>query len=107
MSKKCTGLFAHSLEKMKTAQVTKDYIFKICEKCGFTEVLPHSHKVVYYADSSLAQKKKWAADDNRRELLQPMNKDGSVNDDFTKVYGYNPFDDRTKAFTPKVQGGSA
>lgn len=106
-TKKCEGLFAHSIQNMKTVEMTKDHIFKVCSKCGYTEVLPHSHKVIYYIDSALSQNKKWAADDNRKELLQPMNKDGSVNDDFTKVYGYNPFDDRTKGTTPKIQGGTA
>ena len=102
---KCTGLFDHSIGKLSTTLVTKEAIHKTCTKCGYVEVFPRSRSEVIYPSNLLMQKKKWAADDNRKELLQPLQNDGSVNNDFTEAYGYNPFDDRTKQFVPKSQKG--
>lgn len=87
--------------------MTPKEIVKKCSKCGYTETLPRSQRNIYFVNSLVQQTKKWAADDSKKELLQPMNNDGSVNDDFTEAFGYNPFDERTKAATPKIQGGLA
>lgn len=106
-SKYCTGLFDHSMDQMKTVKITKHHIFKVCGKCNFTEVLPRSTSVILFMNGNLLQTKKWGADDNRRELLQPLRSDGAINDEFTAAYGYNPFDDRTKDATPWEQGGNA
>lgn len=103
----CKGLFDHQIDKLKTTGIDKFRIYKECAKCGYTEALPRSRKNVYFTNTLVQQKKKWAYDDNRKEALQPMNQDGTVNDDFTEAYGYNPLDTRTKDKTPKVQGGAA
>ena len=107
MSKQCSGIFDHSMEKMETLEMTTEFIVKRCPVCGFTEKLARSSNRVMFLNGSLLATKKWAADDNAKETLQPLGKDGSVNDDFTEAYGYNPFDNRTKEVTPKVQGGNA
>ena len=101
----CSGLFAHSLDKLKTEFIDKYFIFKKCPKCNFTEALRRSNKSVLFPNNLLQQKKKWAADDNKKELLQPRLPDGSANPDFTEAFGYNPFDERTKINTPTFQGG--
>lgn len=105
--KNCKGLFDHSLENLKTLEITKHTITKRCQTCGYSEVLRRSKKNVYFVNNLVFQKKKWAADDNRKELLQPGNIDGSPNEEFTNAYGFNPFDERTKTATPRVQGGLA
>lgn len=104
---KCTGLFAHSLDKLETVDINKEAIAKRCKKCGYQEILKHSNRQVIYMNTLVHQKKKWASEDNAKELLQPLNHDGSVNDDFTEAFGYNPFDDKTKELTPRLQGGLA
>lgn len=101
----CKGLFDHSLEKLQTVKTTKDYIYKRCRSCGYKEVLPRSGKAVYFTNNLVVQKKKWAAEENKMELLQPLNNDGSINTEFTDAYGFNPFDERTKVATPEIQGG--
>lgn len=101
----CQGVFAHSMDKLQTVEVTKYAIYKRCPKCGFEEVLPKSRATVRYVNSELKTTKQFAYDDNRRELLQPLNADGSTNDEFTEAYGYNPFDPLTENETPKWQGG--
>lgn len=103
----CTQLFAHSIDKLETVEKTKDAIFKRCTVCGYTEALKHSNKTVIYINDLVHQKKKWAAEDNAKEILQPTLPDGSANPEFTEAYGYNPFDERTKSATPAFQGGSA
>lgn len=103
----CKKLFSHTIAKLETVKLTKQAIIKRCNKCGYTETLPRSQKNIYFVNDRVQQTKKWAADDNSKQLLQPMNQDGSVNDDFTEAYGYNPFDERTKSTTPRVQGGMA
>lgn len=103
----CSDIFAHSLENLETVSIDSKAIVKKCPKCGFSEVLPKSSRNVLFVNTLVQQKKKWAADDNSKELLQPMNLDGSVNDEFTEAYGFNPFDERTKLTTPQVQGGKA
>lgn len=105
--KHCTELFAHSLQNLETIRIDSQSIEKKCLKCGFKEVVPRSNRNVLFPNNLVMQKKKWAADDNRKELLQPMSADGSVNDEFTEAYGYNPFDNRTKQTTPQIQGGTA
>lgn len=107
MTKQCSGLWDHTLDKMETVKVTKDSLTKRCPKCGYSEVLKRSRRSTYFVNNLALQQKKWAADDNTKELLQPMNSDGSVNDEFTEAYGYNPFDERTKIATPRLQGGLA
>src|SRR6266568_885020 len=97
----CKGLFDHSIGKLETVKITRTEIHKKCRRCKFSEVLPRSDRAIYFFNTSVQQTKKWAADDNSKELLQPMTKDGAVNDDFTEAYGYNPFDERTKALTPR------
>lgn len=101
----CKGLFAHSIGKLKTVTITRTEIHKCCKKCGYKETLPRSQRIFYFLNNDVTQTKRWAADDNTKELLQPMNMDGSVNDDFTEAYGYNPFDERTKDNVPRVQRG--
>lgn len=103
----CTGLFDHSIGKLRTVSMTRDEIIKTCDKCKHVEVLPRSNRNIYFVNDRTQQRKKWAVDDNKKELLQPMNQDGSTNDEFTEAYGYNPFDERTKAATPHLQGGLA
>ena len=103
----CKGLFVHSIGNLETIEITKTSIKKHCKKCGYIEVLPRSQRNVYFVNDRVQQTKKWAADDNAKELLQPMNQDGSINEDFTEAYGYNPYDERTKEYVPKVQGGLA
>ncbi len=103
----CKGLFVHSIGKLETQEITRTHIVKHCQTCGYKETLPRSERNIYFFNDRTQQRKKWAADDNKKELLQPMNHDGSVNDDFTEAYGYNPFDERTKATTPRLQGGNA
>ena len=105
--KLCTGLFAHSMNKLKTVKTTAEFIHKLCITCGYVEKLPRSRMPVIFYSNSLLQTKRWAHDDNRKELLQPLTRDGDVNEEFTQAYGYNPFDDRTKDQTPRVQGGNA
>lgn len=90
--KKCTGLFAHTLEKMTTVDVTHDAIHKRCEVCGYTEALPRSRTNTYFVNNHVLAHKKLAADSTVKELLQPLDNKGNVNDDFTLAYGYNPFD---------------
>lgn len=102
---RCTGLFDHSIGKLSIVEVTKKEIKKVCTKCGYLETFQRSNNEVIYPSNLLMQKKKWAADDNRKELLQPLKSTGEVNEDFTEAYGYNPFDNRTKDFLPKVQKG--
>lgn len=103
----CEGLFDHQIDNLETIGIDKFRIHKRCPKCGYEEALPRSRKNVLFTNTLVQQKKKWAYDDNRKEALQPMNPDGSVNDDFTEAYGYNPLDDRTKDKVPRVQGGNA
>ena len=103
----CRGLFAHSIGKLEQVELTRTAIKKRCRKCGYKETFPRSQRNIYFFNDRTQQRKKWAADDNAKELLQPLNPDGSTNDDFTEAYGYNPFDDRTKTNTPKIQGGLA
>lgn len=108
MSKKqCTGLFDHSIGKMKTIGVTKKVIHKMCTTCGYKEDFPHSNSGSLFVNNLLVQKKRWAIDDDTKAMLQPLNQDGSINDDFTSAYGYNPYDERTKKTTPKFMGGEA
>ena len=107
MKKPCSGLFDHSLENLETTAITRNYLTKSCKKCGYKENLKRSEKGLYFLNQLVLQKKKWASEENRMELLQPMKSDGSVNEDFTDAYGYNPFDERTKEATPKIQGGLA
>lgn len=104
-SKQCEGLWDHTIDKLVTVFSTAHEIHKECPKCGYRETLPRSDSKVYFVNNLVVQKKKWSSDDNRKELLQPMNSDGSVNDDFTEAYGYNPFDKRTESATPDVQKG--
>lgn len=104
--KQCEGIYAHSIDSLITVALSTDSIIKKCEKCGFEETLPRSSNRTYFINNLAVQKKKWAADDNRKETLQPMKADGSVNDEFTEAYGYNPFDERTKAAVPNVQKGT-
>jgi len=106
-NKKCTQLFAHSIDKLETIEVTGRAITKKCRKCGYSETLQRSKHSVLFVNNLVMQKKKWASDDTRKELLQPMNNDGNLNDDFTEAYGFNPYDDRTKSTTPTIQGGMA
>lgn len=105
--KYCTELFAHSMDKLETVSIDSKSIVKKCPHCDYKETLKRSNSRVLYVNNIAIQKKKWGADDNRKETLQPMNNDGSVNDEFTEAYGYNPFDDRTKLATPEIQGGLA
>jgi len=104
---KCTGLWAHTLSSMETVYIDSKVIHKKCAKCGYLMVLPRSNRNVLFVNTLVQQKKKLAADDTKKELLQPMNKDGSINDEFTEAFGYNPYDDRTKEVTPSFQGGLA
>ena len=106
-TKNCTSLFAHSMENMEMVNITKHLIVKRCPKCGFTETLPRSGRGIYFVNQQVLQKKKWAAEDNKKELLQPLSADGSVNNEFTEAFGFNPMDPRTKLYTPRVQGGLA
>ncbi len=103
----CTGIYAHSLANLETIAIDSKSITKKCPKCGFEEVLPRSNRNVLFVNNLVMQKKKWAADDNRKELIQPMLETGEVNEEFTEAFGFNPFDERTKLATPKVQGGEA
>lgn len=103
----CKQLFAHSLDNLETIATDSRSITKKCPHCSYEEVLPRSNRSVYFVNNLVMQKKKWASDDNRKELLQPMNNDGSINDDFTEAYGYNPYDKRTELSTPTIQGGKA
>lgn len=107
--KNCTGVFDHSLESesMSTVDVDKFTLKRKCNRCGFSEILPRSSRQVLFVNQGLLATKKWAADDNAKELLQPLNSDGSTNEDFTMAYGFNPMDDQTKVRTPKLQGGIA
>lgn len=107
MTQYCTELFAHSLDNLETVAIDSRTITKQCRKCKYQEILPRSNRNVLFVNTLVQQKKKWASDDNRKELIQPMNLDGSINDEFTEAYGYNPFDERTKIATPSVQGGKA
>lgn len=103
----CKGLFAHSIGNLETTEISRTEIKKKCKKCGYQETLPRSQRALYFFNDQTQQRKKWAADDNKKELLQPINPDGSTNDEFTEAYGYNPMDERTKVATPKIQGGLA
>lgn len=88
--KQCTGIFDHSLDKMKTVHIDKDGIVKECSKCGYWERLPRSQQSLYFHGNLIQQKKKWDADDNRKELLQPWLREGGVNPEYTEAYGTNP-----------------
>ena len=103
----CDKLFAHSLTdpNMKTVEKDGGIIVRECKACGLIKRLPHSQRLTYFVNNNLIQTKKWAADDNRRELIQPIKPDGSINHDFTEVYGYNPLDPATKLALPDLQGG--
>lgn len=103
LGKKCNELFAHSMDRLETESVDQHRIKKRCAKCGYTETLPRSARGLYFFNNHTLQRKKLASDDNRKELLQPLNNDGSVNKDFTEAYGYNPFDKRTEHVTPEIQ----
>lgn len=103
----CTDLFAHSMDNLVTDRIDNGIIIKRCTKCGLIKKLRHSNRQVYFLNNLVTQKKKWAADDNSRELLQPLDHTGNVNDEFTEAYGFNPFDERTKESTPEIQGGLA
>lgn len=103
----CKGLFVHSIGNLETVEINRTEIKKRCNKCGYSETLPRSQRNIYFFNDKTQQRKKWAADETKKELLQPMKTDGSVNDEFTEAFGYNPFDDRTKANTPRIQGGQA
>lgn len=105
--KACEGIFDHSMDKLVTVSFNKETIVKKCPICGFTETLKRSQKSLYFYNDTAVQKKKWASEDNRKELLQPFNNDGSPNEEFTEAYGFNPGDPSTKASTPSVQGGLA
>ncbi len=105
--KQCTQLFAHSLDKLETIETTKDAIHKRCTTCGYEEILKHSNRQILFMNTLVHQKKKWASEDNAKELLQPLHHDGSINNDFTDAFGYNPMDDRTREVTPRLQGGLA
>lgn len=105
--KYCDDLFAHSLDKMVTVGTDKNVLTKQCPICGYSESLKRSHSQTLFVNNTVLQVKKWGHDENVKELLQPMNKDGSTNEDFTNAYGFNPFDSRTKIATPKIQGGLA
>lgn len=107
MRKRCTGLFAHSLDSdtMQTQHDDVHGIHRECTKCGYVEILPRSQDDVYFVNNFVKQHKQFESSQNKKELLQPMNPDGTVNDDFTTAYGYNPFDDRTKQFVPDYQKG--
>ena len=102
---RCNGIFDHSIGKLETIKITKYEIVKMCKKCGYVMSLPRSSRVILFPSNLLMQKKKWASDDNRKELLQPLTQKGEVNEDFTEAFGFNPFDSRTKAFVPRVQKG--
>lgn len=106
-TKFCKDVFAHTIDKMVTIGVEKNWIIKECRICGFTERLKRSHTRTNFINNNVLQTKKWAADDNKKELLQPLTPKGEVNDEFTEAYGFNPHDPRTKATTPRVQGGLA
>lgn len=93
------------MDRLETISITKEAIHKRCPKCGYHESLPKSRATVRYVNPELKQTKQFAWDDNRKELLQPTMADGSVNDEFTEAYGYNPFDPITESETPKWQGG--
>ena len=103
----CTGLFDHTMQNMETIKITKEAIIKKCPKCEYTETLPRSNRNVLFPNAIAMQKIQWDGDDSRRDMLQPKNVDGSVNEEFTEAYGYNPFDERTKSATPNIQGGLA
>lgn len=107
MSELCTGLFDHSMDKLETIETSTDSIQKKCAKCGYTEELPRSQRNIIFFNGNLKQTKSFAVDDSRKELLQPLTGDGEVNEDFTAAFGYNPFDERTKKTTPRIQGGLA
>lgn len=106
-TKYCEDLFAHTLDKMVTIKSDSKFITKKCNVCGFTEQLKRSHGLTLFLNNQVLQNKKWAHDDNKKEALQPLTEKGDVNDDFTEAFGYNPFDDRTKITTPRIQGGLA
>lgn len=103
----CKDLFSHSLSdrNMETIEVNKDVIKRRCSVCGYEEVLSYSNRQTLFVNDSLMSTKKWAADDNKKELLQPLKANGDVNEEFTQAYGYNPFDERTALATPAVQRG--
>lgn len=86
--------------------MTRDAIIKRCPKCHYTERLAHSSKNTYFVNNTLLQRKHWAGDDNRKQLLQPLDARGNANEDFTEAFGYNPYDERTKDQTPAIQGGN-
>lgn len=103
----CKGLFAHTIGSLTTVKLTRNSIYKKCDKCGYTETLPRSQKNIYFFSDKVQQTKRWAADEDIKALLQPLNQDGSTNEEFTEAYGFNPMDERTKVATPKLQGGLA
>lgn len=105
--KECTDLFAHSLDNLKTVSISGNFIHKECPICGYREALTRSKRNVLFVNNLLKQTKKWGADDNRKELIQPLDNKGNVNEEFTEAYGFNPFDERTKEVTPVIQGGMA
>lgn len=90
----CGGLFAHSLEdeNMSVEMASNGMMISKCRKCGYSEKLPYSRSRIFYTNNLVQQQKKYAADETRKETLQPTLPDGTINDEFTEAYGYNPFD---------------
>jgi len=98
----CTTLFAHSLESetMETIFNKRGVMVHKCSLCGYEEELPFSRGRVFYTNNLVQQHKQYAADETRKETLQPTRPDGSINDEFTEAYGYNPFDPSVPNSTP-------
>lgn len=90
---------------MEQVSLDKNRIVRRCKVCGYEEAIRHAHQRIAFVSPALMQKKKWAADDNTRELIQPMNGDGTPNDDFSEAYQFNPADPQLAMLTPKVHGG--
>lgn len=96
----------HTFTKLRTIKTTGKMFVKVCEKCDAQIIFARNSKSYYFINSTVQQKKKWAVDDTRKELLQPLTPDGNVNEEFTEAYGFNPFDERTETNTPDIQKGA-
>lgn len=98
----CTDLYSHSFSdpNMEVVEVADGQMVSHCRKCGYYEELPYSKRGINYLNDLVVQDKRHAADDSLKEMLQPTLPDGSVNDEFTEAYGYNPFDKKADSRSP-------
>lgn len=85
---------------MQVTQLSNGQLVQRCQVCGFVEALPYSNRRVHYVNNLVMQHKKAAADDTLKETLQPVFPDGSLNEEFTEAYGYNPFDPKSSKRSP-------